>query len=293
MDAASSSQSLSTLPHALHGENCVVADNLGDLDESAHIASETFLHPEHMCLVTVVCGTLQVVSADTLIQVCENQTLVIMPHTSVFVHESQCRWHAILIHSIRIADVLAHMVPPPHTHPQAYTCRHLRLKIGESDNLTHSYLRIKQELALPPYSMQPVAIRACVAAYMAKWISLVVPGGEISHINNKRLINIFHQFLILLERHHCHERSVQFYAKQLHITPKYLSTVTHKYIGMPASEAIDRYALLAIKHTLFAHTQTVKDISAVYHFPSHSFFGRFFKRLTGITPNTYVAQMHQ
>ena len=69
-----------------------------------------------------------------------------------------------------------------------------------------------------------------------------------------------------------------------------MSTIVHKYTGMTASQAIDQYIVFAIKQTLYNNEQNIKKVSEEYNFQSQSFFGRYFKRITGLSPNAYLKQ---
>lgn len=83
------------------------------------------------------------------------------------------------------------------------------------------------------------------------------------------------------------ERKVIYYAGKLHLTAKYLSSVVKGYSGKTASEWIDEYVVLEAKALLKSTNLTVQQISEELHFPSQSFFGKYFKRLTGMSPKYY------
>ncbi|MDE6000520.1 MAG: helix-turn-helix domain-containing protein, partial [Bacteroidaceae bacterium] len=67
-----------------------------------------------------------------------------------------------------------------------------------------------------------------------------------------------------------------------------LSTIVKTFTQLTASQVIDQYIISAIKQSLYSNKQNIKTISEEYHFPSQSFFGRYFKRLTGMSPNDYI-----
>lgn len=97
----------------------------------------------------------------------------------------------------------------------------------------------------------------------------------------------FQQFTELLGEHYRKERSVGFYARQLCITPKYLTTIIKRVTGSSVSEWIDRYVILEAK-TLLKHSHmSIQEIAYYLNFPNQSFFGSYFKRVTGISPTQY------
>lgn len=83
------------------------------------------------------------------------------------------------------------------------------------------------------------------------------------------------------------ERGMQYYADLLCLTPKYLSALVKKSTGISGNEWIDRYVALEAKALLKSTTMTVQQISDELSFPSQSFFGKYFKRVVGISPSEY------
>lgn len=94
-------------------------------------------------------------------------------------------------------------------------------------------------------------------------------------------------FFVLLLQHHKEEHDVAYYAGQLFVTPKYLSTVVSKTTGSPVQEWISRLLLYTAKHMLKNSRLSVQQISDELHFSTPSSFIRFFHRMTGVTPREY------
>ena len=80
------------------------------------------------------------------------------------------------------------------------------------------------------------------------------------------------------------ERQVTFFADKLCLTPKYLSMTIKEVTGHPASSWINEMVILEAKRLLKATELTALQISEELNFPNPSFFGRFFKQHTGMTP---------
>lgn len=100
--------------------------------------------------------------------------------------------------------------------------------------------------------------------------------------------NIYRQFIDLLNLYADREREVQFYADQLGISPKYLSTITQTYSGKNASEWIAEYVVGLAINLMREKKCKIHEISTILNFPTQSFFGRFFKRTTGMSPKKYT-----
>ena len=114
------------------------------------------------------------------------------------------------------------------------------------------------------------------------------PEGQNNSRN--RAAEYFKQFTHLLGEHFREERSVGFYARQLCITPKYLTTLIKRISGQSVSEWIDNYVILEAKTLLKYSTMSIQEIAYYLNFPNQSFFGSYFKRNTGMSPSQYKAQ---
>ena len=99
----------------------------------------------------------------------------------------------------------------------------------------------------------------------------------------------FREFTRLLQQHP-HVREVQWYAKQLNITPKYLSEICKERSGKSASEWIADITLSEIKHYLRNTTSPIREIARLMEFPNASFFCQYTKKHTGLTPNHFRKQ---
>jgi len=92
------------------------------------------------------------------------------------------------------------------------------------------------------------------------------------------------RFFRLLATHYKNNRSVQFYADKLNLTPKYLSTAIKRTTGRPILNWIHEAILIDAKMLLRTTNLTVQQISEQLNFSSPSAFVQFFKKHTGKTP---------
>lgn len=99
------------------------------------------------------------------------------------------------------------------------------------------------------------------------------------------------QFIDVLEKHFKDERSVNFYADRLFVTPKHLSAVLKEVSGQTAGEWIDRRVILEAKLLLRTTGMNIQEISSALNFSNQSFFGKYFKHLTGISPRDYRTRL--
>lgn len=78
-----------------------------------------------------------------------------------------------------------------------------------------------------------------------------------------------------------------FYAARLGVSGKYLTEVCKEKCGKTAADYIDALLLTECQAFLLSTDLTVNQIARRLHFPSPSVFGKFFKRLCGMTPTQY------
>lgn len=99
----------------------------------------------------------------------------------------------------------------------------------------------------------------------------------------------FARFMQLLSQYCKKERKVNFYASQLCVSSKYLSTIIKNASGKTPSKWIDEVVMAEAIFLLKYTNATVQEIAFQMNFPNPSFFGKFFKRYTGFSPNYYRA----
>ena len=103
----------------------------------------------------------------------------------------------------------------------------------------------------------------------------------------KRRDALFYSFICIVEENFRTERSVSFYADKLCISPKHLSATIKEASGRTASEWIESYVILEAKTLLRNTGLTIQEVSTKLNFTNQSFFGKYFKHLTGQSPRAF------
>ena len=98
---------------------------------------------------------------------------------------------------------------------------------------------------------------------------------------------LFNDFMSLLQQHSKRERNVSFYARELDITPKYLSSVVKAVSGKTAARWIDESVIFEAKALLKYSGMSIQEIAYHLNFSTQSFFGKYFKQHTGTSPSRY------
>lgn len=103
-------------------------------------------------------------------------------------------------------------------------------------------------------------------------------------VKSYRVRELFNRFMMLMERDYKLSRDVNYYADLMHITSKYFTNIVRQVAGHTPKTIIDQYVILQLKMQLQRSSQSIKEIAWEYHFTDVSFFCRYFKKHTGLTP---------
>lgn len=165
---------------------------------------------------------------------------------------------------------------------------------AESQSLRSFISMVEQELKGSETDFSSEIIGGLIAATIYKVGDILThyltEHPEVDSPIHNRAEEYFRQFTELLGEHYKHERSVGFYARQLCITPKYLTTLIKRISGKSVSEWIDNYVILEAKTLLKYSNMSVQEIAYYLNFPNQSFFGSYFKRNAGMSPSQYKAK---
>ena len=104
--------------------------------------------------------------------------------------------------------------------------------------------------------------------------------------------NITDRYFELVKQHYRSHRDVAYYADLMCITSKYLSQSVREATGKPALQMIDDFVIAESKALLRSTDSSIEQIAEAMGFHSQSLFGKYFKRVTGISPREYRKETH-
>lgn len=113
-------------------------------------------------------------------------------------------------------------------------------------------------------------------------------GEENQMQEESRGMHIFNTFYDLLINNYQKHHKIAWYAENLCLTPKYLSSVIQQSTGKSAAQWINEVLILHAKRLLHTrHDMNIQQVAYDLGFKENATFCRFFKDQTGLRPSEY------
>jgi AraC-like DNA-binding protein len=157
----------------------------------------------------------------------------------------------------------------------------------ECDNIVDYFRMLKQKTDDLKHHFRRETVRSLLTTMIYDLSNIIFRMQNTVDRRQTRGEAIFTQFLQLVELNFRHERRVSWYAKQLCISPKYLSEIIKQVSRRTPNDWIDNFVTLEIRVLLRNSTKIIKEIAQELNFPNQSFFGKFFKEHVGVSPSQY------
>ena len=157
---------------------------------------------------------------------------------------------------------------------------------AEFDRLLRMYYLLWDVVHLSPYRRKTVQYLSKAIVADVQELNDVV-SQNVQNEGSTRTQELFLQFKRLIKQHCMQERSIPYYASQLHVTPHHLFATIKKASGQSVMYWINRATIQEAKLLLKTNGMMAYEIANRMNFPSASAFSKFFKRETGLTPRAY------
>lgn len=276
-------------------EDFIIYNNIGkDFTCNKFVKSLYFdnsYKADHTSFILCLAGSCEIEIDFVKHSIHQNHLLVLLPNQVV-----RCRYisddynsHLIMI-SNKYYDTrdnfykMMSLLIPLKQHPSA------ELNDKEADLLKAYHILLYKKISEGNNLFRNFTIQYLIQATFYEICQLLLKHTEINKSNLSHKEEIFKRFLKMVEIHHYKERDVSFYAKQLCLSPKYLSSIIRDVTGNLAGEWIDKYVIIEAKALLISSNMTIQEICYELNFSNPSSFTRFFKRITGISPRGFKTQ---
>ncbi|MBR1927830.1 MAG: helix-turn-helix transcriptional regulator [Bacteroidales bacterium] len=149
-------------------------------------------------------------------------------------------------------------------------------------------LRVVQHVAEagPDYSFKEDIVEG-FAKVVAGGIARIILERNGGRRPSGRRPTLLRQFIASVQKNCDRHRDLEFYARELCVTPKYLSRIVSEQSGRVATEIIREYVIAGSRLLLSGGEYNVQQVSNLMGFPNASYFGRYFLKATGMTPRQF------
>lgn len=148
-------------------------------------------------------------------------------------------------------------------------------------------LLIRAQSLAPPSIVNKNLIIAYLTIFMQGTAELYKNQGHWTNGIRSRTNEIYRKFIQLVVEHYTTEHSVSFYSSQLNLSLPHFCTTIKKAIGLTPLEIISSIITMDAKAQLSSTDLTVKEIAFSLGFNNLSFFNKYFRQHTGMTPQEY------
>ncbi len=164
------------------------------------------------------------------------------------------------------------------TKLSSYNC----LGIGDDTTIQHLFELLARENKISSENTFHI-IEGLLKALLAKVLETAKP-----FINNEEIrSDLYQSFLELLNMGQVVKNSVHYYAKKLNTSPQNINAVCRKAVNQSSAEVIGESIISEAKRLLHYTNSTVSEIAFTLDFTDASHFVKYFKRITGQTPQNY------
>ncbi len=147
-------------------------------------------------------------------------------------------------------------------------------------------LEMYGQLLSQKYSLGIENVRFTIISMMEDLLSSVtLPGADAEKLPARQSAErLYQRFSTLLIESYPKPREVQWYADALSVSPNYLARVVKQISGKSTMEWINEAIMTDIRTSLIHTDESIKEISARLGFNNPSFFGKYVKKHSGLSP---------
>lgn len=236
-------------------------------------------------------GSIQLLLDDSTFNINAGDLYIYPPFSQSFIKEVSDDFSGVA----GIADfdfVLSTITQVSNTQQHIYirTRPCVTLTQHQLQNIEELVSIIKHRLAESYRPLRIQILSALVKTICFEILDAYFDGLSISPMQQNNRDKIFQRFLQDCFMHFKKHRDVKFYAELQHLTPRYFSTVIREVSGKTPIEWINLSLVTEAKKLLATPELNIKEIALQLNFEDQSLFGRYFKRITGLSPSSFREQ---
>ena len=275
---------------ALNEQDIIVMDKIRDLPENSAYTTEHVL--------VMICTTGKIhFDYDGQLTTVHNGELFLGAPGSVMSDymvsaDFDCKLLAVKPTEVMASRELRSMIINSMLHIKAHPVAHLTE--SDAEDVSAYYDLICHRIRQTEHRYQNGEVCSLINAFLLRVVGIMDSGLDVtetvSSVHGDQLVE---KFVWMVNEDCGRNRLVEYYAERLNITPKYLSTLVRNTLGRTPTDVIKMVTMKEIERRLRYSTDSIKQIAAALNFPNTSFFGKYFKQHSGMTPNSYRKKYHK
>ncbi len=276
-------------------ESFIASDNIKNILLSEGIEDDEILNfpylSNDLIIITCVNGFLKAEVDTKLLELSKNSVFVILPKKTFEIKEISPDFKSlVLIMKTNFWDNKNIFIETVELQQHFFKENSIHLSANVINEFITIYNLIKQKLAEKgPFRKQIIQNYINIMFYnVYALLRQEVSKKELKNLQSKEYI--FERFIRLVQIHYKEHHNLEFYARQLNFTSKYLSSIVREVSGNTASHWIHLYLLNEARALLKMGKMSIKQISNELNFYDQSHFGVFFKKHIGCSPKSYQEQ---
>jgi AraC-like DNA-binding protein len=163
----------------------------------------------------------------------------------------------------------------------------ISLEKQEQDNLIRICENLKVYDSQKDHPCREEIFKHFAAIIFYEIIGAYKKGTPLAQQPYSRKYKLLFEFMELVVKNCRQQRGIEFYADKLCVSSRHLSSISKEIAGQTAKDYLNDYIITNIRILLATSDLTISQISDEFNFPNASFFSKFFKQKTGMTPKEY------
>lgn len=121
----------------------------------------------------------------------------------------------------------------------------------------------------------------------------IIANSNVSNQTINKAIEITFRFKELVYKDYITQKTISYYANKLMVSENYLNRCVKQSTQIAPKEWINKVIILQSQLLLQDFTKSISEIAYELNFEDPSYFGRLFKKTTGLTPSLYRLSLMQ
>ncbi|OOG18029.1 hypothetical protein BWD42_12115 [Sphingobacterium sp. CZ-UAM] len=159
----------------------------------------------------------------------------------------------------------------------------IKLSVRGYGNMLHEIHGIKNELILVELNPEILKLHLMIIGEIINREVFRYFRVE-EKVRNHRLS----EYVKLVDNYFAEHKQVAFYAKILNVTVNYLNVCCKKYLSCTATQVIQDRVIQEAKRKFSIGNMSIKEVGSSLGFDDVSYFTRFFREKTGLTPRKFI-----